>query len=73
MELNQKKVEAAVILSVVAVAAAGVVHLSHGYAGEGYGHEAVAYAPVAHLAYEAHDHHVDYHVSTSSKFRLTNT
>ncbi|XP_022121610.2 cuticle protein 19 [Pieris rapae] len=54
-------VKAAVILSVVAVAAAGVVHLGHGYAGEGYGHEAVAYAPVAHVGYDAHDQHVDYH------------
>ncbi|CAH3820853.1 unnamed protein product [Pieris brassicae] len=56
-------VKAAVILSVVAVAAAGVVHLGHGYAGEGYGHESVAYAPVAHGGYEAHDQHIDYHVS----------
>ncbi|XP_072940713.1 cuticle protein 19-like isoform X2 [Epargyreus clarus] len=55
--------KAAVVLSVVAVAAAGVVQLSgHGYAGEGYGHEAVAYAPVAQLAhYEGHEQHVDYH------------
>ncbi|XP_049866490.1 cuticle protein 19-like [Pectinophora gossypiella] len=47
--------KAAVILSVVAVAAAGVVQLA------GYGHEAVAYAaPIAH--YGGHeDHHVDYH------------
>nr|XP_026485944.1 cuticle protein 19-like [Vanessa tameamea] len=51
--------KAAVVLSIVAVAAAGVLH---GYGGESYGHEAVAYAPVAQLAhYEGHDEHVDYH------------
>ncbi|KAI5645293.1 insect cuticle protein domain-containing protein [Phthorimaea operculella] len=44
--------KAAVILSVVAAAAAGLVQL-------GYGHEYAA-APVAH--YSGHeDHHVDYH------------
>lgn len=53
--------QAAVILSVVALAAAGVVQLGH-YGGEEYGHEAVAYAPVAH--YGGHEEqHVDYHVS----------
>lgn len=52
--------QAAVVLSVVAIAAAGVIH---GYGGESYGHEAVAYAPVAQLShYEGHDEHVDYHV-----------
>ncbi|CAH2230501.1 cuticle protein 19-like [Pararge aegeria] len=55
--------KAAVVLSLVALATAGVVQLSHGYGGgEAYGHEAVAYAPVAQLAhYEAQDEHVDYH------------
>ncbi|KAL0892032.1 hypothetical protein ABMA27_015257 [Loxostege sticticalis] len=52
--------KAAVILSVVALVSAGVFQLAGGYAGEAYGHEAVAYAPVAH--YGGHeDHHVDYH------------
>lgn len=57
--------QAAVVLSLVALASAGVVQLSHGYGGgEAYGHEAVAYAPVAQLAhYEAQAEHVDYHVS----------
>lgn len=59
------------ILSVVAMATAGVIQqlAGHGYAGETYGHE-VAYAPVAHVAvapvasYGGHeDTHVDYHVS----------
>lgn len=47
------------ILSVVAVAAAGLVQLG------GYGHEAVEYAPVAQYAhYGGHEEqHVDYHVS----------
>ncbi|XP_023954669.1 cuticle protein 7-like [Bicyclus anynana] len=55
--------KAAVVLSLVALATAGVVQLSHGYGGgEGYGHEAVAYAPVAQLShYEAQEEHVDYH------------
>ncbi|KAF9405912.1 hypothetical protein HW555_013538 [Spodoptera exigua] len=49
-----------VILGVLALASAGIVQLGHGYAGEAYGHEAVAYAPVAH--YGGHeDTHVDYH------------
>lgn len=50
------------VLSLAALATAGVVQLAgHGY---DYGHEAVAYAPVAHLAqYGGHeDQHVDYHV-----------
>lgn len=51
----------------VAVAAAGL--LSHGYGGDSYGHEAVAYAPVAqHGHYESHDEHVDYHVRWSSEY-----
>lgn len=68
--------QVAVILSVVAVATAGVIH---GYAGESYGHEQVQYAPVAEhapIAYAGHEHapvayaghedtHVDYHVSYS--------
>ncbi|XP_068630575.1 cuticle protein 7-like [Battus philenor] len=47
----------AVVLSLVAIATAGVVQL--GYGGESYGHESSGYAPVA---YEGHgDQHVDYH------------
>lgn len=62
--------QAAVILSVVALASAGVVQLAgHGYGGEEYGHEAIAYAPVAVAPvahYAAHeDTHVDYHVRKS--------
>ncbi|KAJ2939694.1 hypothetical protein O0L34_g14413 [Tuta absoluta] len=51
--------KAAVILSVVAAAAAGLVQL-------GYGHEYAA-APVAH--YGGHeDHHVDYHLNYGHKY-----
>ena len=59
--------KAAVILSVVAVATAGIISLSgHGYAGEEHGHETIAYAPVAAVAPVSHyggheDEHVDYH------------
>lgn len=56
-------IQVTVVLSVVALASAGVLSLGHAYAGDGYGHEAVAYAPVAH-GYGGHeDTHVDYHVS----------
>ncbi|CAH2075409.1 unnamed protein product, partial [Iphiclides podalirius] len=52
----------AIALSLVAIAAAGVVQLGHGYGGDSYGHESAGYAPVAQLAYEGHaDQHVDYH------------
>lgn len=62
------------ILSVVAVASAGIVQLGgHGYAGEEHGHETIAYAPVAAVApahigqYGGHeDEHVDYHVRNNS-------
>lgn len=55
-------VQATVILGALALASAGVVSLGHGYAGEAYGQEAIAYAPVAQ--YGGHeDTHVDYHVS----------
>ncbi|KOB77138.1 Cuticular protein RR-2 motif 91 [Operophtera brumata] len=52
----------AVILSVVAVATAGVIH---GYGGESYDHEQLQYAPVEHapVSYQGHeDTHVDYHL-----------
>ncbi|XP_048484907.1 cuticle protein 19-like [Plutella xylostella] len=50
--------KAAVILSVVALASAGLVQLGHGY--EGYEH-ALQFAPAAHAHYPSHDEHVDYH------------
>lgn len=42
------------------MAAAGVLQLSHGEGEESYGHEALAYAPIA--SYGGHEEPVDYYV-----------
>lgn len=61
------------ILSLAALASAGIIP-SHGYGGEEYAQEAVAYAPVAQLShYGGHeDQHVDYHVRLISNFHTSN-